>query len=77
MLRERKTLETPNEDYFVFFEDDDDLFHFHAYIMGPADSLYAHKFIKLKIDIPVSYPMVCNMILRFEVLGKIVNFPTM
>ena len=28
-----------------------------AYVVGPEDSLYRHKFIKLKFDIPQEYPL--------------------
>lgn len=58
MARERKELETPNPDYFVFFQDDDDLLHFDAYILGPEDTLYAHKLVKVHFDIPHNYPIV-------------------
>ncbi|MCJ1261063.1 hypothetical protein MMC22_000927 [Lobaria immixta] len=56
MVRERVNLEKPNDDYFVRFEDDN-LLRFHAYVIGPADSLYAHKFVKLRFDIPDGYPL--------------------
>lgn len=57
MARERKTLEKPNDDYVVLFNDDN-LMQFEAYIIGPADTLYSHKFIKLKVVIPDDYPWV-------------------
>lgn len=57
MARERVNLQKPNDDYFVFFENDN-LLSFHAYVMGPSETLYSHKFIKLKIEIPESYPLV-------------------
>jgi ubiquitin-conjugating enzyme E2 Z len=60
MTRERVNLEKPNDDYFVHFENDN-LLSFYAYVMGPADTLYAHKFVKLKIDIPQRYPLVCRV----------------
>ena len=55
MARERLNLEKPNDDYFVYFEDDN-LLRFHAYVMGPSETLYAHKFVKLRIEIPERYP---------------------
>lgn len=57
MARERVNLDKPNNDYFVYFEDDN-LLSFHAYVMGPSETLYSHKFIKLKIEIPQKYPWV-------------------
>lgn len=59
MVRERVNLEKPNDDYFCLL-DDADLFSFHAYVIGPADTLYAYKFVKLRFDIPEKYPMVCS-----------------
>ncbi|MCJ1479414.1 hypothetical protein MMC13_008099 [Lambiella insularis] len=56
IARERPNLEKPNDDYFVQFKDDN-LFSFHAYVIGPSDSLYAHKFVKLRFDIPLDYPL--------------------
>ena len=60
MSRERVNLEKPNDDYFVRFEDDN-LLRFHAYVIGPADTLYAHKFVKLRFDIPIDYPLVRSL----------------
>lgn len=58
MARERvNQLDKSNDDYFVYFEDDS-LLSFHAYVMGPSETLYAHKFVKLKIEIPQRYPLV-------------------
>jgi ubiquitin-conjugating enzyme E2 Z len=65
MVRERQNLEKPNEDYAVFFGDNN-LFSFYAYVMGPADTLYEHKFVKLKFDIPESYPLVCIIVTKSE-----------
>lgn len=58
MARERVNLEKPNDDYFVRFVGDD-LLNFYAYVFGPADTLYAHKLVKLKLEIPDRYPLVC------------------
>ena len=60
MARERVTLENPNDDYFVRFEDDN-LLRFYAYVIGPSDTLYAHKFVKLRFDIPDGYPLVRSL----------------
>lgn len=56
MAKERKELEKDNPDYFVVFKDDD-LLKFDAYVVGPDDSLYRHKLIKLHFEIPRDYPM--------------------
>lgn len=58
MRREREELErSGNGEYCVHF-DDDNLLSFVAYISGPEDSLYRHKFLKLKFEIPQSYPLI-------------------
>lgn len=57
MARERENLEKPNDDYFVHFENDN-LLSFYAYVIGPSDTLYGHKFVKLRFDIPERYPLV-------------------
>lgn len=56
MAKERKELEKENPDYFVVFKDDD-LLKFDAYVVGPDDSLYRHKLVKLHFEIPREYPM--------------------
>lgn len=56
MAKERKDLEKENPDYFVVFNDDD-LLKFDAYVVGPEDSLYRHKLVKLHFEIPREYPM--------------------
>ena len=55
MRKERLTLEKPNPNYFVLFKDDD-LLSLDAYVYGAPDSLYAHKLLKVHIDIPEKYP---------------------
>lgn len=62
MPRERKNLETPNNDYFACFKDDN-LLGFYAYVIGPVGTLYEHKFVKLRFEIPHEYPFVCNVFL--------------
>lgn len=58
MRKERETLEkSGNGEYCVHFEDEN-LLNFIAYVAGPEDSLYRHKFIKLKFEIPQNYPLV-------------------
>lgn len=42
----------------IAFFKDEDLLHFTAYVKGPDDSLYRHKLVKLKFDIPINYPFV-------------------
>jgi ubiquitin-conjugating enzyme E2 Z len=69
MVRERQNLEKPNEDYFVNFENDANLFSFYAYVIGPADTLYEHKFVKLKFDIPERYPLVCIIATKAKILA--------
>ncbi|KAJ1325521.1 ubiquitin-conjugating enzyme E2 Z [Microdochium nivale] len=58
MAKERRELEKPNDDYFVKFKTDDDLLHFDAYVVGPADTPYQHKLALLRFEIPTRYPMV-------------------
>ncbi|KXJ90544.1 ubiquitin-conjugating enzyme/RWD-like protein [Microdochium bolleyi] len=58
MAKERRELEKPNEDYFVKFKDNDDLLHFDAYVIGPADTPYQYKLALLRFEIPERYPMV-------------------
>lgn len=58
MPRERRELEKANPDYFVYFDKNDNLMNFNAYILGPEDSLYNHKLIKVHIEIPDNYPVV-------------------
>ncbi|RYP48139.1 hypothetical protein DL768_005936 [Monosporascus sp. mg162] len=53
MTRERENLEKENPDYFVHFQDND-LLNFEAYILGPDDTLYQHKLVKLCFKIPES-----------------------
>ncbi|RYP26273.1 hypothetical protein DL767_008123 [Monosporascus sp. MG133] len=57
MTRERASLEKENPDYFVHFQDND-LLNFEAYILGPDDTLYQHKLVKLCFKIPERYPLV-------------------
>ena len=58
MQKERaKFAEQNNDDYFVNITDDD-LLNFNAYVLGPADTLYAYKLIKLQFTIPSNYPLV-------------------
>ncbi|KAI9712245.1 MAG: ubiquitin-conjugating enzyme E2 Ze [Chrysothrix sp. TS-e1954] len=63
MLRERTHLTAPtttsnsSPQYHVSFPTDN-LLTCTAYIAGPAETLYAHKFLKLRIDIPHDYPLV-------------------
>ncbi len=61
MSRERVELEKDNSDYFVHFGDDN-LLKFEAYIVGPDDTLYQHKFVKLRFEIPDRYPMVGRLL---------------
>lgn len=56
MARESQELSKPNPDYTVLFPPDT-LFSFTALVFGPADTLYAHKLIKLHFEIPEEYPM--------------------
>ena len=56
MLHEKITLTKANPDYFVSIPDND-ILHFTAYVLGPAESIYAHKLVKLRFEIPQSYPL--------------------
>jgi len=55
LTRERQRLQEPNSDYFVHFNDQN-LLEFDVYIVGPEDSLYRHKFVKIHFTIPSNYP---------------------
>ncbi|KAI0190877.1 ubiquitin-conjugating enzyme/RWD-like protein [Xylaria flabelliformis] len=55
MMAERPGLEEESTDYKVFFQDDN-LLEFDAFIYGPDDSLYKHKLVKLRFNIPALYP---------------------
>jgi len=55
LTRERRDLEAPNNDYFVHFKDEN-LTQFDAYIIGPEDSLYRFKFVKIHFTISTQYP---------------------
>lgn len=55
LAREIPDLRKTNPNYFVS-ANDGDLTSFHAYIVGPDDSCYAGKLVKLKIEVPVDYP---------------------
>lgn len=57
LARERERFPNDSAEFFVDFKDDN-LRRFEAYIVGPEDSLYRHKFVKLKFDIPKDYPLV-------------------
>ncbi|RYP15536.1 hypothetical protein DL765_005655 [Monosporascus sp. GIB2] len=57
MTRERENLEKENPDYFVHFQDNN-LLNFEAYVLGPDDTLYQHKLVKLCFKIPERYPLV-------------------
>lgn len=48
-------LRKENPNYFVS-ADNGDLTSFHAYIVGPDDSCYMGKLVKLKIEIPPDWP---------------------
>ncbi|KAJ8104483.1 hypothetical protein ONZ43_g7828 [Nemania bipapillata] len=55
MVLERALLEQENTQYKVFF-DEGNLRKFTAFVFGPDDSLYRHKLLKLRIEIPANYP---------------------
>ncbi|KAI1743324.1 ubiquitin-conjugating enzyme/RWD-like protein [Xylaria scruposa] len=55
VMTERPRLEQENTDYKVFFKDDN-LLEFDAFVYGPDDSLYKHKLVKLRFNIPPAYP---------------------
>ena len=57
LARERERLPENSQDCFINWKDDN-LTSFDAYIVGPEDSLYKHKFIKLKFDVPSNYPLI-------------------
>ena len=54
--KERERMSKDNKEYFVNWKDED-LRRFDAYIIGPEDSVYKCKLIKLRFEIPDSYPL--------------------
>lgn len=44
-----------DNDYIIYYEDED-ITTIYALIKAPYDSVYRHKFIKLKIKVPDNYP---------------------
>lgn len=46
-----------NVDFWIGFKDEN-LRQFSAYVIGPEDSVYRHKLVKLKFDVPEQYPLV-------------------
>ncbi|KAI1338337.1 ubiquitin-conjugating enzyme/RWD-like protein [Xylariaceae sp. FL0016] len=57
MTKERITLEKENLDYIVHF-DDENMLKFDAYVRGPDETIYQHKLIRLRFEVPDRYPMV-------------------
>lgn len=57
LTKERERLPKDNNDFWIGFKDDN-LRQFTAYVLGPDDSLYKHKLVKLKFDVPEQYPLV-------------------
>lgn len=60
MAKERQDLEKASnqdkdQDYFVFFQDDN-LLQFDAYVIAP-DTIYRYRLLKLHFDIPAEYPL--------------------
>lgn len=64
MTREKGHLCLSSPDYFAHIHDSD-LLHFSTYVVGPADTLYAHKFVKINFTIPSNYPFsppICHFV---------------
>jgi ubiquitin-protein ligase len=61
MMSERPGLEEEKPEYKVFFEDQS-LMKCTAFIFGPDDSIYRHKLLKLRLEIPENYPSVSQTI---------------
>lgn len=57
LVKERERFSTDSTEYWANFKDDN-LRAFDTYIIGPDDSVYKHKLIKLKFEIPDDYPLV-------------------
>lgn len=57
IIWERRELESEHPEYKVFFDDRAPM-TFIAFIIGPDDSIYQHKLLKFRIDIPLNYPNV-------------------
>ena len=55
ITRERERFPTDSAEFFVNWKDEN-LRKFEAYIVGAEDSVYRHKLVKLKFDLPHNYP---------------------
>lgn len=56
ITRERERFPKDSQEFFVNWNDAD-LRKFDAYIVGPTDSLYRYKLVKLKFQLPDNYPL--------------------
>ena len=76
LVKERERMPQDNNDFWVGFKDDN-LRQFSAYIIGPDDSVYKHKLVKLKFDIPEKYPLVPPKVKKALVAarGEVADFP--
>lgn len=57
LTKERERFTIDDSEFWVNWKDDS-LRKFEAYIIGAEDSVYKHKLIKLRFDIPDNYPIV-------------------
>lgn len=57
LAKERERFTTDDSEFWVAWNDTN-LRAFTAYIIGPVDSVYAYKLIKLRFDIPDQYPFI-------------------
>ena len=57
LAKERERFAKDDSEFWVHWKDDN-LRKFEAYIIGPDDSVYKHKLLKLQFDIPDQYPFV-------------------
>lgn len=57
LTKERERFPSDSGEFWVNWKDSN-LRHFNAYIVGPEDSVYYCKLIKLRFDIPDTYPII-------------------
>lgn len=58
LLKEIKALSRDeSSDVILLRENEDDLLHWKAWILGPPDSPFEGAYFQLSIEVPVSYPL--------------------
>jgi ubiquitin-protein ligase len=58
IMKEMKAMaREESNDVILTRDDDNDLLHWKAWILGPPDSPFEGAYFQLSIDIPTSYPL--------------------